>query len=162
VIAIKIMFVCLGNICRSPMAEAIFRNMVTQKGLHDKIIAASCGTSGYNIGDPPHSGTKKILASHGISHEGIRASKLERRHLREFDALIAMDEDNLADILRLKDKNATALVKLLSDFSKGGWVSVPDPWYTGNFELTYELITDGCATLLDYIVDTMEREKPGV
>jgi len=151
VLAIKIMFVCLGNICRSPMAEAIFRHLVKQKGLSDKIIVDSSGTGGYHIGKPPHTGTKKILDSYGIQYDGIKALKLEKRHLKEFDGIVAMDEENLSDILRLKDKSSTAWIKLLSDFSKGNWVSVPDPWYTGDFELTYELITEGCEMLLEHI-----------
>jgi protein-tyrosine phosphatase len=116
--AIKIMFVCLGNICRSPMAEAIFRSMVQKKGLQNSISVASCGTSGWNIGKPPHKGTRKILDAHYIPYDGITATKLERSHLNNFDGIIAMDEDNLSDILRLKDKNTTAWIKLLSDFVK--------------------------------------------
>lgn len=145
------MFVCLGNICRSPMAEAIFRHMVAQKGLSEKIIVDSCGTAGYHIGKPPHPGTRKILDSYGISYTGMKASKLEKHHLKSFDGIVAMDEENLSDILKLRDKNAMAWVKLLSDFAKDKWVSVPDPYYTGDFELTYKLVTDGCRKLLEEI-----------
>jgi protein-tyrosine phosphatase len=146
------MFVCLGNICRSPMAEAIFRHMVNQKGLCDKITVTSCGTAGYHIGKPPHSGTRKILDSYGISYAGMKASQLEKRHLQNFDGIVAMDKENLSDILTLRDKNSTAWVKLLSDFEKDKWVSVPDPYYTGDFELTYKLVTDGCEKLLENIL----------
>jgi len=148
------MFVCLGNICRSPMAEAVFRHLVKQKGLGDKIFADSCGTARYHIDKPPHEGTRAILNLHGISYAGIKASQLEKRHLSEFDGIVAMDSENLSDILRIKNKNSTAWVKLLSDFSKGNWRDVPDPYYTGDFELTYKLITEGCEMLLEHIRNT--------
>jgi len=135
------------------MAEAIFRDMVNQRGLGDKIFIDSCGTANYHTGKPPHDGTKAILASNGISCAGQKASTLGKHHLKEFDALIAMDEENLANILKLQDENSTAWVKLLSDFVDGEWVSVPDPWYTGDFQETYELVTDGCEKLLDYILE---------
>ena len=146
------MFVCLGNICRSPMAEAVFRHMVKLNGgLDNKVFVDSCGTGSYHIGKPPHEGTIKILNTHRISYEGIKASKLEKRHLNEFDYIIAMDKDNLSDILLLKNKNTTAKIHLLSDFVNGDWKDVPDPYYTGNFELTYKLISQGCEILLDHI-----------
>jgi protein-tyrosine phosphatase len=139
------------------MAEAIFRHMVTQKGLGDKIQIDSCGTADYHTGKRPHEGTMGILNSNGISHDGIRASKLEKRHLKEYDGIVAMDENNLSNIRRLQDKNSTAWVKLLSDFSEGDWVDVPDPWYTGNFQETYELITEGCEKLLEFIIEEAEH-----
>ena len=135
------------------MAEAIFRHMVNQKGLGEKIIIDSCGTAGYHIGKPPHQGTRKVLDSYSISYEGMKASKLERHHLNSFDGIVAMDDENLSDILRLRDKNAKAWVKLLSDFVTDKRVSVPDPYYTGDFELTYKLVTDGCKMLLESILE---------
>jgi len=137
------------------MAEAIFRDMVLQSGLSDSVYVDSCGTSNYHIGKPPHVGTRKLLDSYGISYQGMKASRLEKRHLKEFDALIAMDEDNLADILRLKDKSDTAWVRLLSDFADGDWVSVPDPWFTGDFEETYRLVANGCERLLAHIMSSI-------
>jgi len=134
------------------MAEAIFRHMVNQKGLNDKIIVDSCGTAGYHIGKPPHEGTRKILDFYGISYTGMKASKLERFHLNDFDGIVAMDEENLSDILTLRDNNSVAWVKLLSDFVKDKWISVPDPYYTGDFELTYKLVTRGCECLLKDII----------
>jgi protein-tyrosine phosphatase len=100
----------------------------------------------------PHDGTRKILDSYGISYSGMKASKLEKHHLKNFDGIVAMDEENLSDILKLRDKNSTAWVKLLSGFVKENWLSVPDPYYTGDFELTYRLVTDGCKKLLENIL----------
>ena len=137
------------------MAEAVFRNMVCQKGLDNEMFVSSSGTSGWNTGEPPHKGTRKILSAHGIPYDGIKASKLEKRHLKEYDIIVAMDEENLADILSLKDKNTTACIKLLSDFVKGSWVSIPDPWHTGDFELTYKLVTEGCEGLLEHIANNI-------
>ena len=137
------------------MAEAVFRNMVNQKGLDNTISVSSSGTSGWNIDKPPHKGTKKNLNSNGIPYDGIRASKLEKQHLQVYDFIIAMDEENLSDILKLRDKNITACIKLLSDFAKGKWVSVPDPWHTGDFELTYKLVTEGCEGLLEHIANNI-------
>jgi len=134
------------------MAEAIFRHMVKEKGQQDRIIIDSSGTGGYHIGKPPHEGTKDILDQYGISYEGQKALKLEKKHLKEFDLVVAMDEENLKDINALKDKDSTAKVCLLSNFSAGKWVSVPDPWYTGNFNETYELVNEACGLLLDYIL----------
>lgn len=148
----KIMFVCLGNICRSPMAEAVFRHMVLQKGLGDRIVVDSCGTADYHTGKPPHPSTREILEANGVSYDGIKASQLKRHHLDEFDGIVAMDEENLADIKGLGKKDSKAWVKLLSQFSKSEWISVPDPWYTGDFELTYRLVVEGCEGLLNDII----------
>jgi len=135
------------------MAEAVFRDIVLKNGLQDNIFIDSCGTAGYHIGEPPHIGTRKILDNNGISWKGIKSSKLEKRHLKEFDFLIAMDTENLADINRLKSEGDKGIVKLLSDFAEGNWISVPDPWYTGDFELTYELVKNGCEMLLEHLCD---------
>ena len=151
----KIMFVCLGNICRSPTAEAVFCHLVAKKNLSNQIFADSGGTANYHIGKTAHEGTMGILKSYGIPYDG-KAMHFEARHLQEFDGIVAMDKENLSDILRLKDKNSKAWVKLLSDFSKGSWRDVPDPWYTGNFEQTYELILEGCEMLLEYIIEEMK------
>ena len=118
------------------MAEAVFRHLAAREGL--AVSVDSCGTAGYHIGKPPHEGTRKILNANGISYAGIKASRLETRHLTEFDGIIAMDKQNLSGVLRLQNKNSTAWVKLLSDFSDGTWTDVPDPYYTGDFALTYE------------------------
>ena len=142
------------------MAEATFRHMVNQKGLGEKIIIDSCGTAGYHIGKPPHQGTRKVLDSYSISYAGMKATKLERHHLNDFDGIVAMDEENLSDILKLRGRDAKAWVKLLSDFVKDKWVSVPDPYYTGDFELTFMILvnygTDWATMTRDALISRYE------
>lgn len=149
---VKVMFVCLGNICRSPMAEAVFRKMVSDAGLSGEISVDSCGTDGWHIGEPPHRGTRDMLTEHGINYDGIYGSALKKEHLDEVDYIIAMDEENLSRILAFKKANSHAEARLLSHYAQGRWTVVPDPWYTGNFTLAYDLISEGCDGLLEHIV----------
>lgn len=151
---ITVMFVCLGNICRSPMAEAVFRKMAADAGLSEEIKADSCGMSGWHKGEPPHKGVIKTLERRGISCENIFASAFKKDYLK-YDYIIAMDEQNLKDIQAQCENFKTAHPRLLSYYAsggRGGWVSVPDPWYTGDFETAYRLVDEGCRGLLEYIV----------
>ncbi len=95
---IKVLFVCLGNICRSPMAEAVFRDLVKREGLEDKIKADSAGTGDWHIGNPPHKGTREILNENQISAEGLVARQIQSGDIEEFDYIIAMDRTNQNDI----------------------------------------------------------------
>lgn len=148
---VKVMFVCLGNICRSPMAEAVFRHMVATRGLADRIVVDSCGTGDWHVGKPPHKGTQRILSERGISFEGMRAATLDPQAVVEFDYIVAMDQSNVDDMVRAGVP--AARISLLSDFIPG-WegVEVPDPYYTGNFEEVYELVREGTEGLLQRIV----------
>ncbi|MFX3625531.1 MAG: low molecular weight protein-tyrosine-phosphatase [Ectobacillus sp.] len=147
---IHVLFVCLGNICRSPMAEAIFRELVKKEGLEDKIVVDSAGTGNWHIGQAPHEGTRKILTQNAISYEGIRARQVEKEDLTRFDYVIVMDNKNLQDIQRFGTANG--YVGRLSEFVPDGkWTDVPDPYFTGNFQEVYELVTDGCKHLLAFI-----------
>ncbi len=149
---IKVIFVCLGNICRSPMAEAIFRDMVKKDGLTGEIQVDSAGTGDWHIGHPPHRGTQTILTQYNVSFEGIKARKVMSADLEQFDYIIAMDSDNLGNLKKMTGTEKTGQIKRLLDFVDDSKVTdVPDPYYTGNFDETYELVNNGCKRLLDVI-----------
>ena len=155
---IRVLFVCLGNICRSPMAEAVFRRQVEEAGLSEVIRTDSAGTGDWHIGHPPHEGTRKVLELNGVSHEGIRARQVSGRDFEEHRYVIAMDASNVRNLASYVPKDFTGELKLLMDFVPGQQgKEVPDPYYTGNFEEVYGMVTDGCARLLAYI-----RSKEGI
>ncbi|WP_242318951.1 low molecular weight protein-tyrosine-phosphatase [Bacillus cereus group sp. BfR-BA-01349] len=142
---VQVLFVCLGKICRSPMAEAIFRNLVVKEGLEEKIVIDSAGTGDWHVGHPPHKGTQKILKENAVTFEGIKARQVEKEDLTKFDYIIAMDNKNIADLKSLGKTGG--YIGRLSDFVP----DVPDPYYTRNFQEVYDLVTEGCAKLLAFI-----------
>jgi len=151
---IRVLFVCLGNICRSPMAEAVFRHLVKEAGLSDRIDVESAGTGGWHIGERPHAGTLAILKRNQIDAGGKRARQIHRADLTEFDYVIAMDDENVADIQALFHRRVP---RLLEFAPQGTPLDVPDPYYTGRFDQVYNLVTAGCKGLLAHI-----REKEGL
>ena len=146
---IKIMFVCHGNICRSPMAEFVMRDLVEKAGLSHEISVASSATSREEIGNPVHHGTRNKLAEVGISTSGKYAVQFTKEDYKAYDYIILMDYLNQRNLTKIIGADASHKVSLLLDFAGGG--EVADPWYTGNFEATYRDVLSGCTGLLAHI-----------
>lgn len=144
---IKVLFICHGNICRSPMAEFVFKDMLAKEGLADNFIIASAATSTEEIGNPVHHGTRRKLQQYGISTDGKRAVHLKREDYRIYDYLIAMEQMNIRNIMRIVKEDPEQKIKRLLDFTQNPG-DIADPWYTGNFDKTYEDIYEGCKALL--------------
>ena len=152
---VKILFVCHGNICRSPMAEFILKSMVKKRGIADKFHIASCATSTEEIwngtGNPVYPPAKRELAKHDISCEGKRAVQLTKSDYDKYDYLICMDENNLRNMLRMLGGDPDGKIsKLMNHTSRPG--NVADPWYTGDFSTTYNDIVEGCEALLNELL----------
>lgn len=151
---IKVLFVCLGNICRSPMAEFVFRDMVQERGLGDQFYIASAATSTEEIwngiGNPVYPPAKRELAKHGISCEGKRAVQMQKSDYAKYDYLIGMEERNRRNMLRILGKDPENKVSLLLDYADEHG-DIADPWYTGNFDSTYRDVVRGCEGFLRYL-----------
>lgn len=144
---VRVLFVCLGNICRSPMAEAIFQKLVDDAGLSERIEVDSAATSAYHVGEQAHPGTRRVLARHGITYDG-RARQLRPEDVNDDSSyLIAMDSDNAATLKQLYGEQPH--IHRLLDFATHTPVhDVPDPYYSDNFDYVYRLVDDGCRGLL--------------
>ena len=145
----RIMFVCHGNICRSPMAEFVFRRMLSDGGLSERVSVASSATSTEEIGNPVYPPAREELFKHGISCDGKRAVQLTRADYEKYDMFVCMDTNNVRNanlILGRSDKTT-----LLLDYTKRGG-SVADPWYSDRFDIAYDDIYDGCVALLEKLI----------
>lgn len=146
---IDVVFVCLGNICRSPMAELIFKKMVEEEGLALSFNVTSAGTSDEEEGNPIYPPARRILADHGICG-AHRARQLTLRNVINADYVLVMDSQNLFDVLRLTGGKFGEKVFKLCSFTDNPR-DVSDPWYTRNFQLAYSDIYDGCRAFLNYV-----------
>ncbi|WP_129671037.1 low molecular weight protein-tyrosine-phosphatase [Candidatus Chloroploca sp. Khr17] len=151
---VRVLFVCMGNICRSPMAEALFRHLVVEAGLEEAFVVDSAGTGGWHAGEAPHYATSAVLKRHGIDVGDQRARRLKKEDSTTFDYIVAMDRENIATITQ-NHPAARERTRLLLDYVtdspdiSGG--EVPDPYYSGAFEHVYELVEKGCRALLAHI-----------
>ena len=150
----KIMFVCHGNICRSPMAEFIFRDMLSKQGLANDFFVASSATSTEEIwngvGNPVYPPAREELARHGLSTEGKRAVQVTRDDYARYDYFICMDDNNVRNLRRIIGSDSKGKISKLMDYTARGG-NVADPWYYGNFDVTYRDIYEGCEGLLAFL-----------
>ena len=147
---IRVLFVCHGNICRSTMAQSVFQYMVDRAGLSDQFYIDSAATSREEIGNPPHCGTQRKLRQVSIPCVPHRARQLRRDEYDQFDYIIGMDTWNIRNINRIIENNdPDGKVPKLLDFTDRKGQDIADPWYTGNFDVTYEDVKEGCEALLE-------------
>ncbi len=148
----SVLFVCLGNICRSPTGEGVMQHLVNERGLTSQIMVDSAGTAGYHVGERADRRMREHALRRGFDLKS-RARQLTRTDLEQFDLIIAMDGENLRDINRLHPQ-PTATVKMLSDFLEGEWpVDVPDPYYGGEqgFEEVLDMIEAACPKIIEFL-----------
>ncbi|MGN0179472.1 MAG: low molecular weight protein-tyrosine-phosphatase [Monoglobaceae bacterium] len=144
---IKILFVCHGNICRSPMAEFVMKDLVNKKGMADQFEIASAATSTEEIGNPVYPPAKRKLKEHGISCEGKTARQMTKADYTYYDYIIAMDRFNLRNMTRFVGNDPDNKVSFLMDFASHPG-DVADPWYTGDFDATWNDVYEGCVGIL--------------
>jgi protein-tyrosine phosphatase len=140
----------MGNICRSPMAEAVFRDLVKKEGVADHFEIASAGTGDWHVGEPPHRGTREILKRHGIEPNGLSAKHVAQVMLDRADYVVAMDDENVADLRawHIDRKKVSRILDYALDVDVR---DIPDPYYDGRFELVYQLVSHGSRGLLEQI-----------
>lgn len=147
----SILFVCMGNICRSPTAEGVFRHHVAEAGLSERIVVDSAGTHAYHVGSPPDRRAHAAAERRGISLVDIRARRVSDEDFERFDYIIAMDEDNVAHLKDEAPAQYHSKVRLFLEFSSSGQREVPDPYYGGaaGFERVLDLVEDASRGLLE-------------
>lgn len=146
----KILFVCLGNICRSPMAEFVMKDLVKKAGLSDRFEIASAATSTEEWGNPVYPPAREKLREHGISCIGKTARQITREDYDYYDLIIGMDESNIRGIHRICGGDPAGKVHLLMEYT-GSLKNVADPWYTRDFNATWNDVLAGCTALLTHL-----------
>lgn len=150
---IKVLFVCLGNICRSPMAEFVFKDMVNKKGINNIFFIDSAATSSEEVGNEMHIGTKNKLMEANIPYTKHVARKMTSKDYKEYDYIIAMDSNNIRNIKAICGEDKENKIYKLLDFSSNSR-DIADPWYTGNFDKTYEDVVEGCNCFINFLLKT--------
>ncbi|OCX43390.1 phosphotyrosine protein phosphatase [Campylobacter ornithocola] len=145
----KIIFVCLGNICRSPMAEFIMKDLISKANLNNKFIISSAGTSGYHDGEDMHYKTKALLSNKNIITKPFYSKKLNLKMCKENDLIIVMDNNNYNEVVKKFPNFKHKIQKITSYALELGYDEVPDPWYSNNFNETYDILSHACVSLLN-------------
>ena len=149
----KILFICHGNICRSPMAEFVMKDLVKKQGVEDRFEIASAATSTEELGNPVYPPARRKLAEHGISCAGHAAHQMTRSEYEYYDYVVLMDRYNARNILRNIGSDDQGKLSMLMDYTNRPG-DVADPWYTGDFEATWQDVLEGCTGLLDELSDS--------
>ena len=145
----RVLFVCHGNICRSPMAEFILKDMAERIGRADEFLIESAATTSEDLGSPVYSPARRMLASHGISCEGKYARKFWKEDYKVFDLILGMDEENMYDLMHKFGGDPEGKIHNLLDFAGRPGEEIADPWYTGDFQATWDDLKEGCIALLN-------------
>ena len=151
---IKVLFICHGNICRSTMAESVMTHLLAQRDLSDCFTVASAATSREEIGNPPHYGTVHKLKQVGIPVVPHRAVQMTKEDYAKYDYLIGMDSANIRNMTRIAGGDPEGKIYKLTSFA-GRSGDIADPWYTGNFDETYDDVLAGCEGLIEYLLERM-------
>jgi protein-tyrosine phosphatase len=148
---VSVLFVCLGNICRSPLAEGVLRKAADEARLSERLNVDSAGTGGWHEGDPPDRRSIAIAAQNGIDLRPLRARQIRTRDFSDFDLILGMDQSNVANLLRIAPETARTRVHLFASLTLGETWDVPDPYYGGasDFERVYHMVSEGCRSLVD-------------
>ena len=147
----KVIFVCLGNICRSPMAEFVMKDIVEKAGLGHEFEIASAATSTYEIGNPVYPPARQKLAEHGIDCKGKTVRQITKRDYDYYDYIVAMDQSNIRNLKNMLNNDPQGKISLLMDYTSRP-ADVADPWYTGDFQATWDDVSEGCKELLTFIL----------
>lgn len=147
----KIIFVCLGNICRSPMAEFVMKDIVEKAGLSHEFEIASAATSTYEIGNPVYPPARQKLAENGIDCKGKTARQITKKDYDYYDYIVAMDQSNIRNLKNMLSNDPQGKISLLMDYTSRP-ADVADPWYTGDFQATWDDVSEGCEALLKFIM----------
>lgn len=156
---IKVLFICHGNICRSPMAQFVFQHMLDMAGLTQLVDVDSAATSREEIGNPPHRGTIKKLRKEGVPVLTHFARQMTKTDFELADYVIGMDDANIKNLLRMVGGDPAHKIYKLLSFA-GSDRDIADPWYTGDFDQTYEDVTLGCQALLSFIQKRLSEYDP--
>jgi len=148
---VSILFVCMGNICRSPTAEGVFRHVVEKKGLSDRIAVDSAGTHAFHVNEPPDRRAQAAAERRGISMSDIRARRIQASDFDRFDYIIAMDRGNLSMLIEQSDAEHHSKIRLFLDYTSGNEDEVPDPYYGGaaGFERVLDLVEEASRGLIE-------------